>query len=70
MSRIDRQRIALIQFPDEPPMRTIGLAWRRTSRRKADFTALGALIRDMRHAERRDGPPDTAADAGGRNPNA
>jgi LysR family hydrogen peroxide-inducible transcriptional activator len=69
-AEVDRQRIALIQFPDEPPMRTIGLAWRRTSRRKADFTALGALIRDMRQAERRDGPPDTAADAGGRNPNA
>jgi LysR family transcriptional regulator, hydrogen peroxide-inducible genes activator len=69
-AEVDRQRIALIQFPDEPPMRTIGLAWRRTSSRKADFTALGALIRDMRQADRSDGPPDTAADAGGRNPNA
>ncbi len=69
-AEVDRQRIALIQFPDEPPMRTIGLAWRRTSRRKADFTALGALIRDMRQADRRDGPPDTAAEAAGRNPNA
>jgi LysR family transcriptional regulator, hydrogen peroxide-inducible genes activator len=69
-AEVDRQRIALIQFPDEPPMRTIGLAWRRTSSRKADFTALGALIRDLRQADRSDGPPDTAADAGGRNPNA
>jgi LysR family hydrogen peroxide-inducible transcriptional activator len=69
-AEVDRQRIALIQFPAEPPMRTIGLAWRRTSSRKADFTALGALIRDMRQAGRSDGPPDTAADAGGRNPNA
>jgi LysR family transcriptional regulator, hydrogen peroxide-inducible genes activator len=69
-AEVDRQRIALIQFPDEPPMRTIGLVWRRTSSRKADFTALGALIRDLRQADRSDGPPDTAADAGGRNPNA
>ena len=27
--------------------RTIGLAWRRTSPRKADFTALGQIVRDM-----------------------
>lgn len=50
-AEVDRQRIALIQFPDEPPKRTIGLAWRRTSSRKADFAALGGLIRELRGAE-------------------
>jgi LysR family hydrogen peroxide-inducible transcriptional activator len=47
-AEVDRRRIALIPFPDEPPMRTIGLAWRRTSSRKVDFAALGDLIRDLR----------------------
>ncbi|RDI62516.1 hydrogen peroxide-inducible genes activator [Microvirga subterranea] len=50
-AEVDRQRIALIQFPEEPPMRTIGLAWRRTSSRKADFAALGTLIRELRLTE-------------------
>jgi LysR family hydrogen peroxide-inducible transcriptional activator len=44
-AEVDRKRVALIPFPDEPPMRTIGLVWRRTSTRKSDFTALGHLIR-------------------------
>jgi len=47
-AEVDRQRVALIRFPDNPPMRTIGLAWRRTSSRKADFEALGALVRGLR----------------------
>jgi len=47
-TEVDRKRVALIEFPDEPPMRTIGLAWRRTSSRKADFEALGTLVRDLR----------------------
>jgi LysR family hydrogen peroxide-inducible transcriptional activator len=50
-AEVDRQRIALIRFPEEPPMRTIGLAWRRTSSRKADFAALGTLIRELRLTE-------------------
>ncbi len=50
-AEIDRQRVALIQFPDEPPMRTIGLAWRRTSSRKNDFVALGTLIKSLRQGE-------------------
>lgn len=61
-AEVDRQRIALIRFPEEPPMRTIGLAWRRTSSRKADFAALGALIKDLRQKER-DGENPPAPDA-------
>jgi len=61
-AEVDRQRIALIRFPDEPPMRTIGLAWRRTSSRKVDFAALGTLIRELRRAQQ-DGENSSAADA-------
>jgi LysR family hydrogen peroxide-inducible transcriptional activator len=54
-AEVDRQRIALIQFPEEPPMRTIGLTWRRTSSRKADFAALGTLIIGLRQGESGEG---------------
>ncbi len=37
-------RIKLLRFAPPAPGRTIGLAFRRTSPRKADFAALGALI--------------------------
>lgn len=37
-------RVKLLQFAAPAPGRTIGLAWRRTSPRKADFVALGQLI--------------------------
>lgn len=47
-AEVDRKRVALIEFPDNPPLRTIGLAWRRTSSRKSDFMALGALIKNLR----------------------
>ena len=47
-AEVDRQRVALIAFPNEPPMRIVGLAWRRTSSRKSDFTALGELIKSLR----------------------
>lgn len=39
-------RIKLLRFAPPAPGRTIGLAWRRTSPRKADFAALGGLIMD------------------------
>jgi LysR family hydrogen peroxide-inducible transcriptional activator len=39
-------RIKLIRFADPEPGRTIGLAWRATSPRKADFVALGRIIMD------------------------
>ena len=34
------ERVKLLRFADPAPGRSIGLAWRRTSPRKADFTAL------------------------------
>jgi LysR family transcriptional regulator, hydrogen peroxide-inducible genes activator len=50
-AEVDRQRVALIQFPGNPPMRTIGLAWRRSSTRKADFIALGQMIGELRRKD-------------------
>jgi LysR family transcriptional regulator, hydrogen peroxide-inducible genes activator len=38
------KRVALVRFAAPEPGRTIGLAWRRTSPRKRDFTALGEII--------------------------
>ena len=40
------ERVKLLRFADPEPGRTIGLAWRRTSPRKADFVALGQIVRD------------------------
>jgi LysR family hydrogen peroxide-inducible transcriptional activator len=37
-------RIKLLRFARPAPSRTIGLAWRRTSPRKADFVALGEIV--------------------------
>jgi len=54
------ERVKLLQFSDPAPGRTVGLAWRRTSPRKADFIALGEIItetlsRDMPKQRRRRG---------------
>jgi len=38
------ERVKLLRFADPAPGRTIGLGWRRTSPRKADFAALGDVI--------------------------
>jgi LysR family hydrogen peroxide-inducible transcriptional activator len=38
------ERVKLLRFAEPGPGRKIGLAWRRTSPRKADFVALGHLI--------------------------
>jgi LysR family hydrogen peroxide-inducible transcriptional activator len=38
------ERVKLLRFAKPAPGRTVGLAWRRTSPRKADFAALGQLI--------------------------
>jgi len=38
------ERVKLLRFADPVPGRTVGLAWRRTSPRKADFLALGQII--------------------------
>jgi LysR family hydrogen peroxide-inducible transcriptional activator len=40
-------RVKLLRFMPPEPGRTIGLGWRRTSPRKADFAALGRLITDI-----------------------
>jgi len=56
-TEVDRQRVALIAFPEEPPMRVVGLAWRRSSARQSDFTALGALIKSLRCEEMDTGKP-------------
>ncbi len=37
-------RVKVLRFRDPEPARSIGLAWRRTSPRKADFAALGRII--------------------------
>jgi LysR family hydrogen peroxide-inducible transcriptional activator len=52
-TEVDRQRVALIEFPDEAPMRIVGLAWRRTSTRKNDFLALSGLIKSLKSEDGR-----------------
>jgi LysR family transcriptional regulator, hydrogen peroxide-inducible genes activator len=48
-------RVKLLRFADPEPVRTIGLAWRRTSPRKRDFAALGEIIVDaLGHSGRGD----------------
>jgi LysR family hydrogen peroxide-inducible transcriptional activator len=42
----DRKDIRLQHFPAPEPKREIGLAWRKTSPRKADFHAFAALLKD------------------------
>jgi LysR family transcriptional regulator, hydrogen peroxide-inducible genes activator len=43
-------RLKLMRFTDPEPSRTLGLAWRATSPRKADFARLGELIKETRPA--------------------
>jgi LysR family hydrogen peroxide-inducible transcriptional activator len=50
-------RVKLLRFAPPQPGRTIGLAWRRTSPRKADFGALGALVTDTLRAFASDAVP-------------
>jgi len=38
------RRVKLLRFTAPEPGRSVGLAWRRTSPRKADFFALGQLV--------------------------
>lgn len=37
-------RVKLLRFHEPQPQRDVGLAWRRTSPRKRDFTALGEIV--------------------------
>jgi len=41
------ERVKVLRFRDPQPARSIGLAWRRTSPRKADFVALGEIVSEM-----------------------
>jgi LysR family hydrogen peroxide-inducible transcriptional activator len=41
------ERVKVLRFRDPQPARSIGLAWRRTSPRKADFVALGQIVSEM-----------------------
>ena len=43
----DRSDIRLLRFAAPEPKREIGLAWRQTSPRKADFMAFAELIKDV-----------------------
>jgi LysR family hydrogen peroxide-inducible transcriptional activator len=47
------QRVKMLRFRDPEPARSVGLAWRRTSARKQDFRALGAIIAEVVAAPRR-----------------
>jgi LysR family hydrogen peroxide-inducible transcriptional activator len=48
------ERVKVLRFRDPQPARSIGLAWRRTSPRKADFVALGQIVTEMlTHEEQR-----------------
>ncbi len=49
-TEVDRNRVALIPFPENPPKRTLGLVWRKTSGRKADFSALADVIKTIRQS--------------------
>jgi hypothetical protein len=40
----DRDGICVVPFTDPPPVRTAGLAWRRTSPRRGEFVAFGRVV--------------------------
>jgi len=42
-----RNDIRLLRFAAPEPKREIGLVWRKTSPRKADFTAVAALLKEL-----------------------
>jgi LysR family hydrogen peroxide-inducible transcriptional activator len=48
------ERVKMLRFHDPEPARQIGLAWRRTSPRKADFVALGQIVTEMLGIDSRD----------------
>jgi LysR family transcriptional regulator, hydrogen peroxide-inducible genes activator len=41
---VREKRVKLLRFAEPQPRRTVGLAWRPTSARKADFPAIGRII--------------------------
>lgn len=44
----ERAALNIMRFAEPEPSRTLGLAWRTTSPRKADFVALGQIIAEAR----------------------
>ena len=54
-------RVKLLRFSDPVPGRSVGLAWRRTSPRKADFAALGQLVTDVLDVPQRQRAKTTTA---------
>lgn len=44
---VRNEQVKLVRFADPEPGRTIGLAWRRASARKADFEALAEIARGV-----------------------
>lgn len=54
-------RVRLLRFAPPQPGRTVGLGWRRTSPRKADFHALGALIAEIFGGSARRSPQTSAS---------
>jgi LysR family hydrogen peroxide-inducible transcriptional activator len=45
------ERVKLLRFASPQPGRTVGLAWRQSSPRKADFVALGQIITETLGAD-------------------
>lgn len=58
------ERVKLLQFAPPLPGRTIGLAWRQTSPRKADFLALGQILTEALGFSGNSGKPRVAQRAG------
>lgn len=46
-AEIRDDRIVLLRFSDPEPVRSIGLAWRRSSARKRDFVAIGQTLAEL-----------------------
>jgi LysR family hydrogen peroxide-inducible transcriptional activator len=55
------ERVKLLRFAPPQPGRTVGLAWRQSSPRKADFVALGQIITETLGADVRQSPAATQA---------
>ena len=58
------ERVKLLRFTAPEPGRTVGLAWRRTSPRKADFFALGELVTRVLEEKARPASPRAVQYAG------
>ena len=58
--------IRLLRFAAPEPKREIGLAWRKTSPRKAEFVQFGELLRDVLPAAAPPMPSKTSSKKGGR----